>query len=252
MRLGRGVRNLGARDRQWALAVAAIWGDRIKAKIFRPVLSVELVSAGGADLARARYPDGTFIDCRYYHLRVTNKKPHSPAVRVQLLILSIANPSPAGVPQLVWNEPLPLRWKQQEFQPLLPTIGPGERQADLLSVNAKSELTLLTLFQVFSFPQVYTGPTQLWITARAEGENWSAPRSSSKSFGMVSGTVAEKRCSGTFDLEPRAEKGYRPSLAPTSAMARAREARAHARLEGGVQRLEAGHAPSSGKPGEVT
>lgn len=155
----------------WAIAIIAVWGDWLKSKIFPPILSVELLSRRGGELIVAVFADGSQVQSRYYHLRVTNKRKYSPANKVQIVISSISTPGPTGEPQVILNEPLPLRWRHQEFQPLQLTIGHEERHADIVSVNERKQLILLTLFRTFNLQQTYTGSTHLWITARAEGEN---------------------------------------------------------------------------------
>lgn len=155
----------------WALAIIALWGDWLKARLFPPILSVELLNKHGADLIETQFADRSKAMSRYYHLKVTNKRKLSPAVKVQVVISSISKPGPNGTPQIALQEPLPLRWRHQEFQPLLLTVGHEERHADVLFVNDRKQLILLPLFATNNLQSVYVGKTELWIAARAEGEN---------------------------------------------------------------------------------
>jgi hypothetical protein len=93
-----------------AVAAVAIWGDRIKDRLFGPRLKLSLLDAMG-DLTRRQ----NGIEVFYYHIRVTNR-PHSLAKSVQVLVQRVSRRVPGGTFQLekiVY--PLPLVWTPMEL-----------------------------------------------------------------------------------------------------------------------------------------
>ena len=167
----------------WVIAISAIWGERIRAALFKPRLRIDLVSASGEVTDQTL----TWVDpktgelatrtrrARYYHLRVSNPPRFPIAHSTQLVIVAIEVPGPDGTPQLVYQGPMPLPWRHSNMYPTIREVGPPA-VADLLAVNADGELGLTPLIIVNNFPQKQTGPSRMWVTVVAEStERDSAP-----------------------------------------------------------------------------
>jgi hypothetical protein len=116
--------------------LAALFGDWIRAAIFKPRLTLELASVvGEATTVQLTAPSGESRPekARYHHLRVANRAAWPKASQVQVYLVRIEEPGPDGTLQVKWAGDVPVKWKFQEIYPLQRTIGP-ETDLDLCSV----------------------------------------------------------------------------------------------------------------------
>jgi len=95
------------------LFVAAIWGDRIKDRLFGPRLSLSLLDPEGFLTERANG-----VAARYYHIRVANR-PHSVARSAQVFVTRVSRRDASGAFQLEnIAYSLPLIWTPAELNQL--------------------------------------------------------------------------------------------------------------------------------------
>jgi len=101
-----------------AVAILAIWGDKIRAVVAAPKISLELRKSKGNLTIRANNKRTI-----YYHLDLINKREWSPASHVRVLVTGIEKKRPDGTffPETL-VAPLQLTWAFPEFHELLPTI----------------------------------------------------------------------------------------------------------------------------------
>jgi hypothetical protein len=101
-----------------AVAILAIWGDKVRDSIAGPKLDLSLRDGRGDLNVRA---DG--LKTIYYHIFVSNRRTWSPARAVRILVTSIEKRRPDGtyLPETV-VAPLQLTWAFPRFHELLPTV----------------------------------------------------------------------------------------------------------------------------------
>lgn len=159
------------------IAIAAIWGERIRAAAFRPDLRLELVKATGE---RERFgldgrsPGEEFqlppTSRRIYRLRVLNRARYPAAQEVEVLLTHIDRQGPDGQPQLGPTGSLPLMWRYQALYPRSRVIGYAtELEIDLL-LASRDEI-LLAPMEPPTFSLTMYGEQHFWITAVARGLN---------------------------------------------------------------------------------
>jgi hypothetical protein len=153
------------------VAIAAIYGDRIRGFLFSPDLRVSLYDPRG-EFSPQRFktvengvPVESIRKTRWYHVQISNDKRFAVAHEVQVLIATLEKSGPNGLPMPTYAAgQLPLRWQHQEVYPAATrTIGRPER-ADPLYVTETKELALTPLFFPSSLQVTYRGRTTLWIT----------------------------------------------------------------------------------------
>src|SRR5258708_22990516 len=135
-----------------AVAILAIWGDQVRDFILGPRLSLSLLSASG-DLTKRL--DGTKV--YYYHLRVKNRRRHSPAKCVRVVVQGISKRAPnvAFVAHpLVY--PLQLVWTPQEPGEVERTVVHGST-CDFGFLNATAESEQRFNLAVPSVPNNFRG-----------------------------------------------------------------------------------------------
>ena len=156
-----------------ALAVVAIWGDRIKSWVaFGPQLSLEPLGIG----AITKQSNGMKV--RFFYLRVRNTRAgrFPPAHETQVLITRIEAEDAAGEPTIVFAETVPLTWVRQEVYPLLRTIGP-DAEANLLRIREDGWFQFETIVRPHHLPQPGIGTARFWVTVQARSnEADSRPR----------------------------------------------------------------------------
>jgi len=156
----------------WVIAIAAIWGEKIRSKIFKPKLQLSLVDKQG--LATFQTIPGNppkTIDARYYHLRVTNGLAFPAAQEVQVLLLALDKRGPDDNPQRLFTGPLPMVWTHQQLHPLARTIGhKTEAEADLMFVR-EDVLQLTPMLLPNHLAASMQGETHIWVTLVARGLN---------------------------------------------------------------------------------
>lgn len=162
----------------WTIAVAAIWGDRIKAWLFKPKLKIELRSERGELTARAPDPEfpgaivfystprPTWKEARYYHLRVKNVRRFPVAHEVQVVVTKVETPGPNGQPQTAYTGPLPLAWRNPKLHPAARTVG-AEAEADLFYITDERVLYFTPMITPENFPSSFQGRTRIWVTVIA-------------------------------------------------------------------------------------
>jgi hypothetical protein len=148
----------------WVIAIAAIWGEKIRSMLFKPDLRLDLKSPAGQFCT---LNDGT--EARYYHLRATSSKAYPVPRDVWVVITAIDRVGPDGHPQRVFSDEVPLGWCNRELHPIRRTIGPKtQADVDLLFVR-EGVMKFMPLFPTTNFPATHSGETHLWVTAVAQG-----------------------------------------------------------------------------------
>ena len=168
--------NLGVAVATVAAVLVALFGDWIKARLFRPNLSVSLVSSGGElTTAVLLSPNGETREekARFYHLRVRNLVRWPTATQVQVHLIRLEEPGPDGELKLKWAGDVPLRWKFQEIHPIARTVGPYA-DSDLCSVVKGKWLELHPLIVPNNLPARRREKTDIVVSVQArsnEGES---------------------------------------------------------------------------------
>jgi hypothetical protein len=124
--------------------VVALFGEKLRAKFFPPLLNVKLFNREGERI-EMKDPIGNHVDwARYYFIHVWNARKWSPAEQTQLFLTRIEEPGPSGDLRTSWSGQIPIRWRNQEIVPLLRTIGPSA-DCDFCRVEKKGVLRILPL-----------------------------------------------------------------------------------------------------------
>jgi hypothetical protein len=149
----------------WAVAILAIWGDPIRARLFRPTLRLDLLDPDGELIDQTNETGNIVLSARYYHVKLSNSRRFRfyAAREAQVLIVRVESAGLDGNPQVVHSAPLPLAWQNAALYPSSRTIGP-EAIADLLYVRADAWLFLTPLAHPSNFPGHHCSPTRLWVT----------------------------------------------------------------------------------------
>jgi len=105
-----------------AVAILAIWGDKVRAAIAGPKLELQLRDAKGNLTLR-----GNQQKTIYYHIKVTNRRKWSPARYVRVLVTGLEKKRPDGTffPEPLAC-PLQLTWAFPQFHELLPTVATND------------------------------------------------------------------------------------------------------------------------------
>jgi hypothetical protein len=157
----------------WAVGFLALFGDRIRATIFKPKLHLELKSAVGSYITQTPPPstqtesvENVLIahqaskHARYYHLRVTNRARYPIAQDVQVLLLGIEWVNSKFGRSGALYVPLVLGWARSIY-PLDRKIGSKtDAVADLFFVR-EDGLTFVPVVIPNNFKQTYVGETHL-------------------------------------------------------------------------------------------
>lgn len=102
------------------LAVIAIWGAAIRARLVGPRLRLSLLNPKGE---RIDLTGG--IASRYYHLRVENTRRSAYAENVRVVITRIVRPAADGsIPKDTLSGSIQLTWQHGHSLPQYPTLGP--------------------------------------------------------------------------------------------------------------------------------
>lgn len=127
--------NLAVALGTFAAVFVALFGDWLKARLFKPELHLEIENSNGVSTPFNLISDGNSRteDGRIYHVRVSNNKSWPAATQVQVNLLRIEELGPDREFQQKWVGQVPLRWSLQEIKPLTQTIGPS-MLLDLCSV----------------------------------------------------------------------------------------------------------------------
>jgi hypothetical protein len=124
-----------------AVAILAIWGEKIRDWMAGPRLEFKLHNARG-DLTTRQNSQRTI----YYHVKIENKCQWSPARRVRILCTAISKKAPDGSfiqePLII---PVQLTWAFPSFHELLPNIVTDDI-CDLGSLDENSNQFRLSLY----------------------------------------------------------------------------------------------------------
>jgi hypothetical protein len=157
----------------FSAAFVALFGQKLQARFFPPILRLRLLRREGERAPITRQNNQGAVeqvdDSRYYHLHVWNERRWSPADQVQVYLRRLDEPGPSGDAQVAWTGDVPLRWRHQEFVPLLRTIGSAQ-DCDFCAVLKKERrLSLMPLL----FPNNLNAHRQgkcsfvAWVQARS-------------------------------------------------------------------------------------
>ena len=153
--------------------LVALFGERLRVRIFPPLLKLKLVRQEGEKTrlttsvpGESGYTTEYVDDARFYHLRVSNERRWSPATSVRVYLTRLEEPGPSEALQLVWVGNVPIRWRDQEVVPLLQTIG-AAADCDLCRVERRGGLFLMPLIVPNSLEAHRTGKCKLVVTLQA-------------------------------------------------------------------------------------
>ncbi len=154
--------------------VVALFGDWIRARLFKPKLQLTLEKPRGvvADVGiTSRDPEEGGVKvrkeaARYYHLRVSNVRRWPPATQVGVHLLRIDQLGPDGEFRPTWNGEIPLLWQHSEVMPAFRTIGPAVNCA-LCSVVRGKWVGLHPLVMPQPFVDQYRAPANLRLQLQA-------------------------------------------------------------------------------------
>ena len=105
---------------QVVIAIAAIWGERIRARLIRPRLQLALVGGPG-DLEPRALAGAGIVTVRYHRLQVRNLARHTVANEVQVFITQIERREPSGRIRIIPTGPL--AWQHEAVYPKARNIG---------------------------------------------------------------------------------------------------------------------------------
>ena len=172
----------------WFIFVAAIWGEKIRSWIFKPVLRVMLDDPRGVPITEtitiiSVSPIQQYMrPARYYHLSVRTARRWPLAHDVRILITRLERPDPGGVPTTVWTGEIPLRWEHAEIQPASRTLGRPARAdfavaaQDPREVSARrNQLHLMPVIEPSNFQRSYYAAIRFWVTVIATSNETDSP-----------------------------------------------------------------------------
>src|SRR3989338_2692342 len=124
-----------------AVAILAVWGEKMRNMVAGPRLEFELYNARG-DL-NTRQGGGSTI---YYHVKIKNRRTWAPAKRVRILCTAIQKKAPDGsFEQKPLIIPVQLTWPFPTFHELLPNVA-NEKICDLGFLDEGSKKFSLPLY----------------------------------------------------------------------------------------------------------
>jgi hypothetical protein len=171
----------------WFVFGAAIWGERIRSSLFKPVLRVtlddprgvpttETITKVGASATAASGIAQSQVQqytrpARYYHLLVRNVRRWPIAHDVRILITRLERPDPGGRPTTVWTGEIPLGWEHAAIHPASRTLGRPARADFAVAAQDPTEVSerrnqvhLLPVIEPNNFQRSYHTATQFWVT----------------------------------------------------------------------------------------
>jgi len=158
---------------QVVIAVAAIYGEKIRARLSRPRLQIKLLEGVG-DLEPRQLPGGGSIaTVRYHRLHIRNGARHSVANEVQVFITKIERLEPTGNRRVTFTGAVPLAWQHQALYSHARNVGYSTvASVDLLYLSAEFiHLTPIVEPAPISLGDTMRGPQHFWITVVARGLN---------------------------------------------------------------------------------
>ena len=153
--------------------LVALFGDWLKAKMFKPSLNLRLTLSKG-EAVNMRTPNGSLdIPARYFHLLVTNQRGFPAATDVAVFLTACDLVGGNGQYRRVWTGEVPLRWRHQELYPLFRTVGPAI-DCDLVCIMKGKGVSLLPIVYPNNLPIHWTDPFDMIVSAvvrHREGES---------------------------------------------------------------------------------
>ena len=149
------------------VALVAVYGDRIRARLFGPRLAFDLEDASGHLAHRA---DGS--KTIYYHIKVNNGKRRDPARNVRVVCIGIAKKAAdlSFVAERVVY-PVPLTWTPADCTSAWQTVA-GSSTCDLGYLEeAGGQFKLAHCFWPDGFPGYICANGAMRVTLAAEGDN---------------------------------------------------------------------------------
>ena len=149
--------------------VVALFGGWLRARIIPPRLVLKLENERGVKAPSiVTAPDGTTRKTvgRCYHVRIDNERRWSPATQAQVFLLRVQEPDAAGEYKITWVGEIPVRWRHQEINPLVRTIG-YSADSDLCSVVKEKWLELHPLIAPIALNARRREPCHLIVTLQA-------------------------------------------------------------------------------------
>jgi hypothetical protein len=138
-----------------AVAILAIWGEKVRALVAGPKLRLSLRDSRGNLTVRANGRRTV-----YYHILVRNERTWSPATSVRITVTSIEKRRPDGTYFLeTVVAPLQLTWAYAEVHELLPTIVESDT-CDLGFLDEDANRFTLPLYVTPNNFRGYVGPNE--------------------------------------------------------------------------------------------
>lgn len=155
-----------------AAVVVALFGDWLRTRFAPPKLILKLQNELGikVDPTILTAPDGSTREAasRWYHVRVENGRRWSSATQVQVFLLRVEEPDAAREYKLMWFGEIPIRWRYQEINPLIRSIGyPAD--CDLCSVVKGKWLELHPIITPLELTARRREASHLILTLQARG-----------------------------------------------------------------------------------
>lgn len=137
------------------IAILAIWGDPIRARLAGPRLAVTLLTADG-ERTQWTGPQIAPKWTRFYHLRVTNNRRSAAAKNVRVVLTGLARARADQAFAIVpLSGPLQLTWQFPNVSPQYPVVGP-DNTCDLGHVESDSGFS----FALYVTPNNFQGRIQ--------------------------------------------------------------------------------------------
>lgn len=151
-----------------AVAILAIWGEKVRSIFAGPKLEIELYDSRGSLTSR-----GNQKKTIYYYIRLINKRTWNPARRVRILVTELAKKRPDGTyfPERL-IVPVQITWSFPQFHEYIPTIA-TEDICDLGFLDEDAEKFALSLYVVPNNFQGYVSAGESMIVyLKASGDNF--------------------------------------------------------------------------------
>jgi hypothetical protein len=195
---------LGGLIATFLVSVAAIYGEKIRASLFKPKLSVmlddprgvfftETISATAgytmpasgmtASAMTASQLQQYTRPARYYYLTVRAERRWPQAHDVRILMTRLERPDPGGLATTVWTGEIPFQWEHAQIQPASRTLGHPARANFVVTAQDPREVTerrnqlhLMTVIEPSNMPRSYYAATKFWVTVTATSIESDSPR----------------------------------------------------------------------------
>ena len=155
----------------------ALFGDWIKSRLFQPSLRLRLVNPRGEGTkTNLLAPTGQTRQesARVFHVEVANSVRWPNATQVQVFLIRVEDFGPDGKPTVSWDGELPMRWRLQEINPLLRTVG-APAQCDLLVAVKGKWIELQPLVTPNNLDARREGKTDVIVTLQARSAEGFSP-----------------------------------------------------------------------------